>query len=59
MAPGQEMACIGRFLKSLKDDPKLSLLFDEIEVSTINQRRIKDLDVSDFTMVLVFKKDKF
>lgn len=59
IGPGQEMAFIGKFLKSLKENARLSALFGEIEVSSINQRKIKEYDVADFTMIFVFKKDKF
>jgi len=59
IGPGQETAYIGKFLKELKDRKKLSGLFDTIEISNINQKKIKDFDVYDFTVVCVFKRDRF
>lgn len=56
--PGQETALIGKFIKELKGQPLLSDLFAEIELSTMNQKKIKEFDVYDFTLVCTFKKEK-
>lgn len=56
---GQETATISRFIKTLKDEPYFSALFDEVEFFKITQRKIKSFDVYDFTIHCVFKKGKF
>lgn len=58
VAVGQEAAFIGRFVKALKDDVYLAELFRDIELSAINQRKIKDNDVYDFILFCKFKKGK-
>lgn len=56
VAKGQETAFIGRFIKELKSNTLFIELFDEIELTNINQKKIKDVDVYDFTVICVFKK---
>ena len=58
IGPGQETASIGKFIKELKDNPVLSGLLGSVELATINQRKIRDYDVYDFTLACTFKKDK-
>ena len=57
-APGQETAFIGKFMQALKQDALFSELFDDIQLSNINQRKISNYDVYDFVLVCHFKKDK-
>lgn len=58
VSPGQETAFIGRFIKELKDNSYLGNLLESVELSNINQRKIRDYDVYDFTLSCAFKKDK-
>ncbi|MBI3252077.1 MAG: PilN domain-containing protein [Candidatus Omnitrophica bacterium] len=55
---GQETAYVGKFIKELKAHPLLGELFSEIQLSTMNQKKIKEFDVYDFTLVCAFRKDK-
>lgn len=55
---GEETAYAGKFIKELKSNPVFNELFDEIELSTINQKKIKDFDVYDFVIQCNFKKGK-
>ncbi len=57
--PGQETAYVARFIKELKSGLVLGELFEKAELLTINQKRIKDVDVYDFVVNCTFKKDKF
>lgn len=56
-APGQETATVGSFLKELKSNHELSSHFDEIELGTVTQRKIKEYDVYDFEISGKLKKD--
>ena len=58
VAAGQETAFIGRFAKSLKDNPYFEEIFSDIQLSNIIQRKIKDNDVYDFVLFCEFKKGK-
>lgn len=58
MAPGQETAFIGRYVKSLKEEPYFTGLFMDIRLDGILQRKIKDFDVYDFTLLCKFRKGK-
>ena len=55
---GQETAIIGKFIKQLKESPRFGELFEDIKLSAINQKKIKDFDVYDFVLVGIFKKEK-
>ena len=57
-ASGQETAFIGKYVKSLKENAYFSELFRDIELSNINQRKVKDFDVYDFVLLCKFRKDK-
>ena len=54
---GQETAHIGRFVKSLEENRRFADFFEEIDVSNINQRKVKDFDVYDFELSCTFKKE--
>ncbi len=56
---GEETALAGKFIKELKSNPMFDEMFDEIELSTFNQTRIKDVDVYNFRIVCNSKKGKF
>ncbi len=58
IAAGQETAFIGKFLQSLKQNAYFAALFQDIELSGMNQRKIKEFDVYDFLIVCKFKKEK-
>ncbi len=58
VAKGQETAYIGKFIKELKTNALFIELFDDIDLSNINQKKIKDVDVYDFTLTCVFRKGK-
>lgn len=55
---GEETAIIGKFIKELKNNKLLSELFEDVRLSTINQRKIRDFDVYDFALSCQFKKGK-
>ena len=57
-ASGQETAFIGKYVKSLKDNATFTELFRDIELSNINQRKIKEFDVYDFVLICKFRKGK-
>jgi hypothetical protein len=56
VAPGQETAFIGKFIQMLKSDPYLTTLFDSVDLSTMNQKKIREYDVFDFTLICSFKR---
>ena len=58
MARGEETAYTGKFIQSLKANPTLAGLFSDVRLSTIQQRKIKDIDVYDFVLICDFKADK-
>ena len=58
VAPGQETAFIGKYVKSLKEEPVFTGLFRDVELDSINQRKIKEFDIYDFTLLCKFRKEK-
>jgi Tfp pilus assembly protein PilN len=56
VAQGQETAYVGKFIKELKDNKTLSGVFEGIELSDMNQRKIREYDVYDFVLMCKFKK---
>ena len=58
IAKGEETAYIGKFIKQLKDNAYLGVLFEQIELSNINQKKIKEFDVYDFVLIGLFRKEK-
>jgi Tfp pilus assembly protein PilN len=56
---GEETALAGKFIKELKSNPLFNELFNEIELVTMKQKRIKEFDVYDFEILCNFKKGKF
>ena len=55
---GQETAIIGKFIQQLKESPRFGEWFEDIKLSTINQKKIKDFDVYDFVLIGIFKREK-
>ena len=58
VAPGQETAFVGKFLKSLKDNPVFSTTFSEIRLANMTQKRIMDREISDFSILCSFGQEK-
>jgi hypothetical protein len=56
VAQGQETAYVGKFIKELKDNKTLSGVFEGIELSDMNQRKIREYEVYDFVLMCKFKK---
>lgn len=56
---GQETAYVGKFIKELKDNPMLVALFEDVQLVNINQKKIREVDVYDFTLLCVSKKGGF
>ncbi len=54
---GQETAYIGKFVKQIKENPRLGASFSRIELTDVNQRKLKDFDAYDFEVICVFKKE--
>ena len=55
---GQETAYIGKFIKELKEHPRLGELFQDVKLQNINQKRIREADVYDFTLACIFKPNR-
>lgn len=55
---GQETAIIGKFIKEIKQNGFFAGMITNVELSTINQRRIRDVDVYDFLLEVPLKSDK-
>lgn len=55
---GEETAVIGKFIQALKENPVITEIFDDIRLDTINQKKIRDTDAYDFTLLFTFKKGK-
>lgn len=56
---GQETAFVGKYIKEIKDNPLLGDLFGDVKLSTINQKKIRDIDVYDFVLMCVFKEGRY
>lgn len=54
---GQETAYIGKFIKELKEHPFLSELFSDVKLQNINQKKVRETDVYDFTLTCLFKPE--
>lgn len=51
-----EAAVIGKFMKSLKDNKAFFEDFSEIKLGTMQQRKLKDFEIMDFSITCYFKK---
>jgi hypothetical protein len=58
VAPGHETAYIGRFIKSLKENPMMNTVFTDVELAGMNQKKIKEYDIYDFTLMCHYKREK-
>ncbi len=55
---GQETAFIGKFIKELKENASLSKIFQDVKLSNINQKKIREADVYDFSLTCIFRPEK-
>ncbi len=55
---GQETAFIGKFIKELKENASLSEIFQDVKLSNINQKKIREADVYDFSLTCIFRPEK-
>jgi Tfp pilus assembly protein PilN len=53
---GEEMVTIGKFASALKNDPSFTKEFANIELSYINRRLIKSVELADFTISCSLKE---
>ncbi|MFA5164731.1 MAG: hypothetical protein WC481_04135 [Candidatus Omnitrophota bacterium] len=58
VSDGREDGSIGRFVNSLKDNASFSEDFDEIELSKVERKKIKNTEVLDFVIICHFKKGR-
>jgi len=52
---GEEMVMVGKFTSALKDDPVFTRDFKDIELTSINRRLIKSVEVADFVITVILK----
>ena len=52
---GEETAAIGKFIRSLKNSKGYFADFKEIEATSIQRSRLKDVEVMDFELICYFK----
>lgn len=55
---GQETAFIGKFIKELKENPSLREIFQDVKLSNINQKKIREADVYDFSLSCIFRVEQ-
>lgn len=55
---GKEDGSIGKFVNSLKDNASFNEDFDEIELSKVERKKIKNTEVLDFVIICHFKKGR-
>lgn len=53
---GQETAFIGKFIKELKENSFFSEIFQDVKLSNINQKKIREADVYDFSLTCIFRE---
>lgn len=54
-SPGGETAIVGKFIESLRNNRGFFDDFDDIKVSSIQRKRLGEIEVMDFTIVCYFK----
>ena len=54
--PGEELSPLGALVQSLKHQPDFSKYFDNVEISSVQRRKVGQLEVSDFMLQLVAKE---
>lgn len=52
---GEEMVLVGKFTSALKDDADFSKEFKSVELSSINRKSIKNVEVADFVISVDLK----
>ncbi len=55
---GREDGCIGPFVNALKDNQSFFSDFDEIELSKVERKKIKNTEIMDFVIICHFKKGR-
>jgi len=55
---GREDGCIGPFVNSLKGNQSFFGDFDEIELSKVERKKIKNTEIMDFVIICHFKKGR-
>ncbi|HOX09947.1 MAG TPA: hypothetical protein PLV09_03800 [Candidatus Omnitrophota bacterium] len=58
VSDGREDGSIGKFVNSLKDNASFSEDFDEVELSKVERKKIKNTEVLDFVIICHFKKGR-
>ena len=54
--PGEELSPLGALVQSLKHQPDFAKYFEGVEISSVQRRKIGQLEVSDFVLQLVAKE---
>lgn len=54
--PGEEMSPLGALVQLLKRQPEFGKCFESVEISSVQRRKIGQLDVSDFVLQLVARE---
>ncbi|MBL7070661.1 MAG: hypothetical protein ISS26_00605 [Candidatus Omnitrophica bacterium] len=52
---GEETAAIGKFIKSLKNNKSFFADYEEVEATSIQRSRLKDIEIMDFELICYFK----
>lgn len=53
---GDEMASVGKFMRNLEGDKSFFHEFESLELESIQRKRIKEIEVANFTLTCRFKK---
>lgn len=56
---GQESEYVADFVKQMREKETIREVFEDVQLTSIQQRKIKNTDVYDFRVMCVFRKDKF
>ena len=57
-SPGEETAIVGKFIDSLKNNKGFFEDFEDIKLSSIQRRKVGDIEVMDFTILCYFKSGR-
>ena len=57
-SPGEETAVVGKFIESLRDNKDFFADFQDIKVTTIERKKLGQIEVMDFTIVCYFKEGR-
>lgn len=56
--PGGETAIVGKFIESLRGNKGFFSDFEDIKVSTIQRRKLGEIEIMDFTIICYFKSGR-